>query len=231
MRPRAARRLWVAHPDRLDADGLVAVLQRSSSFASVRRCADPSDLSRLRAGELPDLLLVDEAWVGRLIRTVAALPADRVHFMAMVVLARTIDDDLVRLALALPADGVVLKSLSGLDASAALDHVDGGHGVFPLGWSAAVSRALQVPPHSCSGLTMRELQVLELVADGLSNGEIAARLFVSTHTVKFHLRRVYAKLEVRNRVEAVSLMRATADDLDETVAGTRSQRTASRSGR
>lgn len=209
----------------------MAILDRSSSFANVGRCDDPSDIPRLRAGELPDLLLVDEAWVGRLAQAVAALPPDRVHCMAMVVLARSLDDELVRLALALPADGVVLKSLSGPDAGAALDHVDGGQGVFPLGWSTAVSHALQVPAHSCSGLTMREHQVLDLVAAGLSNGEIAARLFVSPHTVKFHLRRVYAKLEVRNRVEAVALMKTTAEDREGRIASGRRQGTASRSGR
>lgn len=231
MRPTTERWLWVAHPDRLVADGLVAVLERYSSFASVRSCADPSDLARPGAGELPDLLLVDEAWVELLAHAVAALPRDRIQCMAMVVLASSIDDDLVRLALALPADGVVLKSLSGQDASAALDHVDGGHGVFPLGWSTAVSHALQVPAHSCSGLTMRELQVLDLVAAGLSNGEIAARLFVSTHTVKFHLRRVYAKLEVRNRVEAVAFMRASGEDLEGRTSSPGGEGAASRPGR
>ena len=54
-------------------------------------------------------------------------------------------------------------------------------------------------------LTARELEVLRLVARGLSNKEIAADLRITTHTVKYHLAAVLEKLGVRSRTEAVSL--------------------------
>lgn len=53
------------------------------------------------------------------------------------------------------------------------------------------------------GLSDRELEVLELVASGLSNKEIAEKLFVSVNTVKTHLKKVYEKLEVNRRTQAV----------------------------
>ena len=53
------------------------------------------------------------------------------------------------------------------------------------------------------GLSERELEVLELVASGLSNKEIAGKLFVSVNTVKTHLKNVYEKLEVNRRTQAV----------------------------
>ena len=53
------------------------------------------------------------------------------------------------------------------------------------------------------GLSDRELEVLKLVADGLSNKEIAAKLFVSVNTVKTHLKKVYEKLDVNRRTQAV----------------------------
>jgi len=55
-----------------------------------------------------------------------------------------------------------------------------------------------------TALTPRELDVLRLVAHGLGNKEIAAELALSTHTVKYHLASVLAKLGVRSRTEAVS---------------------------
>lgn len=53
------------------------------------------------------------------------------------------------------------------------------------------------------GISERELEVLELVAEGLSNKEIAGKLFVSINTVKTHLSRLYEKLEVNRRTQAV----------------------------
>jgi ATP/maltotriose-dependent transcriptional regulator MalT len=54
-------------------------------------------------------------------------------------------------------------------------------------------------------LSRREAQVLEMAAQGLANGDIAARLEVSVHAVKFHLASVYRKLGVANRTEAAVL--------------------------
>lgn len=59
------------------------------------------------------------------------------------------------------------------------------------------------------GLTPRELEMLELVAEGLSNREIAERVFVSENTVKTHLSRVFDKLGARRRTQAVQLGKAS----------------------
>ena len=59
-------------------------------------------------------------------------------------------------------------------------------------------------PEAGAALTAREHAVLRLLADGLGNKEIAARLDISAHTVKFHVASVLAKLGVRSRTEAVS---------------------------
>jgi LuxR family maltose regulon positive regulatory protein len=57
-------------------------------------------------------------------------------------------------------------------------------------------------------LSGREIEVLELVAEGLTNQEIASRLFLSLHTIKAHTRNIYGKLSVHNRTEAVARGRA-----------------------
>jgi ATP/maltotriose-dependent transcriptional regulator MalT len=63
----------------------------------------------------------------------------------------------------------------------------------------AASTAVQADP-----LNARELEVLALVADGLSNREIAGQLFVSVNTVKWYLKGIFSKLEVSSRTEAVT---------------------------
>ncbi|MEJ2559207.1 MAG: response regulator transcription factor, partial [Anaerolineae bacterium] len=57
-------------------------------------------------------------------------------------------------------------------------------------------------------LSERELEVLQLIAEGLTNPEIASRLFLSLHTVKAHARNIYGKLGVHNRTGAVTRARA-----------------------
>jgi LuxR family maltose regulon positive regulatory protein len=57
-------------------------------------------------------------------------------------------------------------------------------------------------------LSKRELEVVQLIAEGLTNAEIASRLFLSVHTVKAHTHNIYGKLGVHNRTQAVTRARA-----------------------
>ena len=95
-------------------------------------------------------------------------------------------------------DGVIEKGESAAQARATLVHVRDGRRVFPAGWQDVARRE-----HAgTDGLSPRESAILELVASGLRNGEIAGHLMISQNTVKFHLRAVYARIGVRNRIEA-----------------------------
>jgi DNA-binding CsgD family transcriptional regulator len=76
---------------------------------------------------------------------------------------------------------------------------------------------LNKSPNAFAELSKRETQVLELVSGGLTNNEVAARLGIGIHAVKFHLASIYRKLGVGNRTEATSVyLRAAAGVRPET---------------
>ncbi len=107
----------------------------------------------------------------------------------------------VRCAMEEHAEGVVLKSETVEDMVLALRHVLAGRAVMPAGWQAA-SVESEPGPIRAAALSVREREVLDLVTAGMSNEEVAKHLVISSNTVKFHLRMIYSRLGVHNRVEA-----------------------------
>jgi DNA-binding NarL/FixJ family response regulator len=107
----------------------------------------------------------------------------------------------VRCAMEERAEGVVLKSETVEDMVLALRHVLAGRAVMPAGWQAA-SVESEPGPIRAAALSVREREVLDLVTAGMSNEEVAKHLVISSNTVKFHLRMIYSRLGVHNRVEA-----------------------------
>lgn len=111
------------------------------------------------------------------------------------------------------AAGYVLKQAAPQDLVRAVRHVAAGHAWLDPHVVAPVITALAglprtrrgSPRRSCQQLTPRELEVLLLMADGLSNAEIGERLVVSEGTVKTHVSRVLMKLAARDRAQAIAL--------------------------
>jgi DNA-binding NarL/FixJ family response regulator len=99
---------------------------------------------------------------------------------------------------------VFLVSSEPAAASAALR--DGASGVVPSRLTAAdLIRTVREAVRAHLGLSARESEVMDLIASGRSNGEIARELFLSEKTVKNHVNRIYAKLDVSSRVAAITL--------------------------
>jgi len=131
---------------------------------------------------------------------------------AKILILTTFDlDEYVVEALRAGASGFLLKDVSPEDLIAAVRVVAAGDAMI----APSITRRLldrfarrlpgsnDGPPDALKLLTDRETDVLRLVAQGLSNGEIAEKLFVSEATVKTHVSRVLAKLGLRDRVQAV----------------------------
>jgi DNA-binding NarL/FixJ family response regulator len=116
----------------------------------------------------------------------------------VVILSASGDPERVQAALARGATAYVLKSIDVRDLASALRQAIAGTVFQPLG----VQRDSDEQLAGSAGLTERETAILKAVARGLTNQAIGREFWVSEQTVKFHLRNIFRKLEVRSRTEA-----------------------------
>jgi len=138
-------------------------------------------------------------------RILAADPAARVLILT------TFDlDEYVYEALQAGASGFVLKDDPPEQLIGALRTVAGGDALLSPTITKRVIRQFAqlrrpTPPKAVEELTARELDIFRLIAEGLSNAEISERLFIGETTVKTHVTHILAKLDLRDRVQAVVL--------------------------
>ncbi|MGW7726879.1 response regulator transcription factor [Streptomyces canus] len=164
----------------------------------------------------PDVVLMDIRMPGMDgIEATRRILADDAAGELRVLILTTYDlDHYVYAALAAGASGFLLKDVTPEHLVAAIRLVRSGDALLaPTITRRLIERfarreqaAPSADPHrDLSGLTPRELEVLRLLATGLSNAELAERLFLSPTTVKTHIGRILSKLELRDRVQAVVL--------------------------
>jgi DNA-binding NarL/FixJ family response regulator len=132
-------------------------------------------------------------------RTVEALRLSCME-SRIVMLCQDICEELVRCAIKHRVSGVLLKSYSTEDIRAAISYAATGRTLMPAGWQRVVSESSE----GRRGLSPRHRQILALIAQGRRNEEIALDLELSPNTIKFHIRALYSRLGVRNRVEAAN---------------------------
>jgi DNA-binding NarL/FixJ family response regulator len=144
---------------------------------------------------LMDLRMPDGDGVDATARILREVPAARV----VVLTTYETDTDILR-AVEAGAAGYLLKDTSRADLLHAVRSAARGETVLAPSVAGRLVRRMRTPAVSLSG---RERQVLKLVAAGLSNPEIGQRLHISEATVKTHLLRIFAKLDVSNRTAAV----------------------------
>jgi DNA-binding NarL/FixJ family response regulator len=181
--------------------GLRLVLEAEPDIEVVGEAAD--GLQAVEAARLhPDLFLMDIRMPNLDgIEATRRLAGRGVADPARVLILTTYDvDEYVFAALRAGASGFLLKHTSPEGLVEAVRTVASGDGLIA---EFARAPAPRRPPAELDGLTEREREVLELVARGRSNAEIARELVVSTATVKTHVGRVLAKLGLRDRIEAV----------------------------
>lgn len=188
--------------------GLRAIIDAEPDLAVVGEADDGAGVAALVRRLRPDVVLIDVRMpVVDGIEATRRLLANVDDPPRVVVLTTFENDDYVLDALDAGAAGFLLKRARPDEVVRALRLVAAGDSLlFPATIRRLVARSQSsgaVPDGlSAAGLTDREAEVLRLIAEGLSNPEIAARLTVGVETVKTHVARVLAKLDARDRTQA-----------------------------
>ena len=125
----------------------------------------------------------------------------------VIILSMFEDSEHIEQALGQGASGYVVKSINPLDLPSTIRQVVEGTVYHPRGRGGGEGAEPQ-PAQNPGGLTDRELSILKLVAEGLSNLDIASKLYVTEQTVKFHLSNIYRKMGCSKRAEAIATARA-----------------------
>jgi DNA-binding NarL/FixJ family response regulator len=202
-----AIRVLIADDQRVVREGLSMLLSLVDGVEVVGSANDGAEALRLAEVERPEVVLMDLRMPGTDGIEATAVLRDRLPDVAVLVLTTYADESSVIPALRAGAKGYLTKDASAEEIEAAIRAVCAGRmHLDPLVQArlvAAVSSGPAPVVPEPSGLTSRELEVLALLADGLSNNEIARHLFLSNATVKTHINHIFAKTGVRDRAQAV----------------------------
>src|ERR1700733_1053812 len=207
----APLRIVIADDQASVRQGLVLLLGGQSDIEVVGAAADGEQALDLVAEHHPDAVLLDLNMpvldgVGAIRRLRAEHPD-----VAIVVLTTYADDASVLDALRAGARSYLTKDADHTEIAQALHAAAGGLTVFDprvhdtlLAATAAPAAAGPEPEAAPpDGLTQRELEILRLIACGMTNPDIAAQLFLSNHTIKTHISRIFAKTGSRDRAAAI----------------------------
>ncbi|HZY41340.1 MAG TPA: response regulator transcription factor [Anaerolineae bacterium] len=190
--------------------GVATSLRAEPDIEVVGEGASAGEALKLSAELLPDLLLLDINIPGGGLQAVPRIAATCPVTKIVMLTASEEEDDVVA-ALKAGARGYVLKGVSARELIGILRAVHAGESYVTPTLAAALlaelTGAAARPPatNPFSELSERERQILELVAEGCSNKEIGAKLFLAEKTIKHYMTNVLQKLHVRNRVEAALL--------------------------
>jgi DNA-binding NarL/FixJ family response regulator len=206
-------RCLIADDQAMVREGFAAVLAAQPGLVVVGQAADGADAVRQARHLLPDVVLMDVRMpvmdglqAARQILSNASGPA-----RPRVLMLTTFDlDDYVYEALRAGASGFLLKDATAAELVHAVRVVAAGDALL----APSVTRRLIADftrrppsgppfPNTVGALTQRETEVLRLIAHGLSNTEISATLVIAEQTTKTHVGRILAKLDLRDRAQAV----------------------------
>lgn len=194
----------IAHQQALICEGIARILEEAG-FRVVGRTNTERSLLRLGLQHKPDIMLVD--WeIPRVTRQTISELTQKLPHTAVVILTRPQSAAAVLPMLQAGARGYLSLNLSSQEFVQALRMLARGDMVISQEMASEVKVELEAEQilKDQDSISGREREVLQLVCQGDSNREIAAKLIVSEHTVKVHLRNILNKLNLRNRQQVAA---------------------------
>ena len=188
--------------------GLRRILRAKDGFRIVAECEDGDQVEEAVSRTRPDVVVMDL----RMRRVDGIEATHRLQSLEprprVLVLTTFDDDDMLSGALRAGASGFVLKDSPAEELIRAVRAVASGHAVLDPAVTGRVLATYRTAPPAPAAdaapeLTPRELDVVRLIAQGLTNGEIACRLVISEVTVKSHIGHVFTKLGLRDRAALI----------------------------
>ncbi|MBI2852171.1 MAG: response regulator transcription factor [Chloroflexi bacterium] len=204
-------RVLVVDDHALFRRGVTAILADSDSLCVIGEAADGFEAIEKAKNLAPDVIVMDlhmPCLSG--LQAIQALQAKMPQIKILVLTVSEMESDLIA-ALKFGASGYLLKKVDPDDLIFAVHHIaQGGVIISPLIATALLGEVKRSPGAQeeagspDTGLSQRESEVLQLVADGKSNKEIAESLYISENTVKSHMHNIMEKLHLANRSQAVA---------------------------
>lgn len=207
VEPVEATRVLLADDHEAFRSGLAALLRTVDGIAVIGEASSGEDAVRLALETQPDVVVMDLNMadldgIEATRRIVATSP-----HIAVLVLSMYEDDDQVFGSLKAGARGYLLKGADRTEIVRAIRSVASGEAIFGPGIArrlvAFFAAGGGAAPTAFPELTTREREILDLVARGLSNTEITARLVLSPKTVRNHVSNIFSKLQVADRAQAI----------------------------
>lgn len=195
---------------------LESVFAASPRHRVVATAASAEEAGAWAAGAPPHVALVDIGLPGRSGAALVAALVDKFPRLLVIMLTARSDEDVLLESIRAGAVGYLLKGVDEAEIHAAIDDaLSGGAPMSPAIARRVLALMREAPGAAARGasaaelalLTPRERQVLELVAAGTANKEVAARLGLALSTVKNALLAIYGKWRVRSRLEATLKLR------------------------
>lgn len=199
-------RILVVDDHQLFIDGVRHILEKLDDQALIteaNRALEAIEL--LESGREFDLILIDLSMPGMDGMSVLQRMHERGVWLPLVVISGEEDVRTIKSALEAGALGFIPKSHSSQEMLAALNHILDGEIYLPPGIEKEMERLGSRQTRHESPITRRQMDVLQLMAKGYSNKQIATSLFLTEHTVKAHVSALFTTLAANNRTECVQI--------------------------